>query len=302
MNLRNLAAFRAVMELGTVTEAAARLHITQPAMSRLISSLENNLDIKLFHRRRKRLVPTSEGEEFYRIAQRILASVDELPRLVQDIRAHAGTRLRIASMPRVAEVFVVPALQRFSRLYPRVNHTVEIHSRIDMEQWISRQHFDIGLGALPTVHAALRTEELCRVPAVAVMSSTHRLADRLSITVDELIDEPLVVPIAGTVNRQNMDTILENAGVTPKIRTECGSGVLACQLAAAGVGITICDALTPRGIIQSEMALVPIEPRFDMAFGILYPIAITPETVTTEFTGILREVVAEIIDEHGFLT
>lgn len=300
MNLHKLAAFRAVMELRTLTEAANHLHITQPAMSRLISSLERDLDIKLFHRRRKRLIPTTEAESFFRVAQRILASIDELPRLVHDIRSHAGTRLRVVSMPRVAEVFVVPALQRFSKLYPRVNHTVEILSRIDMEQWISRQHFDIGLGALPTVHASLRTEELCKVPAVAVMSSSHRLAKRKSITADELADEPLVAPISGTMNRQNMDTILENASITPNIRTECGSGVLACHLAAAGIGITICDALTPRSYMQPDTVLVPIEPRFDMAFGILYPTAVTPESVTTAFTEILKEVVAEIIEEFNF--
>ncbi len=293
MNFRSLAAFRAVMEFGTVTEAAAQLNITQPAMSRLISALETELDIKLFHRRKKRLIPTSEAEIFFHVAQRTLAAVDELPSLVQDIRAHAGARLRVVAMPRVAESILIPALNRFSIKYPRINHTVEILSRVDMERWVSQQHFDVGLGALPTVHSALTSEELCRVPAVAVMSPDHRFAGRKSIQVGELIGEPLIASMPGTMIRRNMDSIFENAGISPQIRTECGSGALACRLAAAGAGITICDAMTPKSVVGPRMAQVEIEPRFEMAFGILYPANSTPEAVTEEFTSILKEVVAE---------
>ena len=299
MNIRGLSAFRAVMEFGTVTEAANRLHITQPAMSRLISTLEQDLGFKLFHRRRKRLFPTAEAEVFYRDAQRILAAVDEIPRLARDIRAHVGTRLRIVTMPRAAEGFVVPALCRFAEAYPRVHHTVEVQSRVDIERWVSRQQFDIGVGALPAVHEAIRTEELCRVPAMAVMASNHRLAARPVIPVEELVDEPMVASKPGTMLRRSMDEIMERAGAAPLIRTECGNGVVACQLAGAGVGITICDALTSQSFIGPDAVLVPIEPRFEMVFGVLYPAASRPETVTTAFTEILREIIAEKLAAIG---
>ena len=293
MNLRSLTAFRAVMEFGTVTAAANHLNVTQPAMSRLISSLEEELGIKLFNRRRKRLFPTPEAEVFYREAQRILAAVDEIPQLVQDIRTHAGSRIRVVAMARAAETFVVPALQRFTEAFPHINHTVEILARVHMERWVSRQQFDIGVGALPAVHEALRTEELCRIPAVAVMSSSHPLAGRSAVSVSELGNEPLIVPKTGTMIRRYTNEILEESGVVPRIRTETGNGVLACQLAGIGVGVTISDALTPRSIVATDAAIVPIKPRFDMVFGILYPSAGKPDTVTLAFTSFLKEVASE---------
>lgn len=300
MNLRSLAAFRAVMEHGTVTEAAEHLHITQPAMSRLISGLERDLNIKLFHRRRKRLVASAEGEAFYREVQRILTAVEEIPRLAQDIRTHAGARLRVVAMPRFAASLVVPALERFTAAYPRIHHTVEVLSRVDMERWVSRRQFDIGVGALPAVDAALQTEELFRVPAVAVMSLVHPLAHRQSITAQELKDEPLVMPATGTMIRRQMDEILERAGIVPNVRTESGSSVLACRLARAGIGITVSDALTPRSFVGEGVALVPIEPIYQMAFGTLSPATKEAETTTTAFTEILKEVVKENLAAAGF--
>lgn len=299
MNLRSLAAFRAVMEHGTVTEAAEHLHITQPAMSRLISGLERELDIKLFHRRRKRLLPSAEGEAFYREAQRILAAVEEIPRLAQDIRAHAGARLRVVAMPRFAASLVVPALERFTAAFPRIHHTVEVLSRVDMERWVSRRQFDIGVGALPAVDGALQTEELFRVPAVAVLALNHPLARRRSINAHELADEPLIMPATGTMIRHQMTEILERAGVVPQIRTESGSSVLACRLARAGVGITISDALTPRSFVGRDVALVPIEPRYEMAFGTLTPATREAEAATTAFARILKDVVRESLAAAG---
>lgn len=94
MNLKRLQAFRAVFEAGSVTHAAQRLHTTQPAVSRLISDLEVALGLALFVRERRRLVPTLEGQIFYREAERALAAVDQIVDIAHDIRTLKGAHLR----------------------------------------------------------------------------------------------------------------------------------------------------------------------------------------------------------------
>lgn len=293
MNIKRLEAFRAIMECGSVTEAAKHLHITQPAISRLIMALEQELDIKLFHRQRKRLLPTSGAERLYRETQRILAALDDFPRLAQDIRSHVGSRLRVITMPRAGQCLVVPALRRFADAYPGIHHTVEVQARVDMELWINRQQFDVGIGALPAVHEGLLTEALCQVPLVAVMSPEHRFANSAKISVSDLIDEPLVALKPGYMLRRYLEEIFEQAGAKPMIRTECANSMLACQLAEAGVGVTICDALSMHAIGGQNAAIVPLEPEYQVTFGILYPAAKEPDEVTLAFTQILRQVVEE---------
>lgn len=293
MNVRRLAAFRAIMECGSVTEAAKKMHITQPAISRLIAGLEEELDIKLFHRQRKRLTPTPGADLIYREAQRILAAIDDFPRLAQDIRSHVGARLRIITMPRAGRCLVVPALQRFSAEYPLIHHTVEVQARVDMELWISRQQFDVGVGALPAVHDALVTEELCSVPLAAVMSPRHHFANRESLTIKDLLKEPLVALKPGYMLRRYMDELFESAGAKPYIRTECANSMLACHLAGAGVGITICDTLSMATFGAPDTVVVPIEPTHNVTFGILYPAARELDDVARSFTQILREVANE---------
>lgn len=299
MNFRHLAAFRALMECASVTEAAKKLHITQPALSRMIMALEQELDVKLFHRQRKRLLPTAGAERIYREAQRILAAVDDIGRLAQDIRSHVGSRLRVVTIPRAARCLVVPALRRFSEIYPAIHHSVEVQARVDMELWINRQQFDVGIGALPAVHEALLTEELCDVPLAVVMSPEHRYANWTQISVEDLLDEPLIALKPGYMLRRHVDQMFEQAGATPTIRTECGNSMLACQLAGAGVGVTICDLLSMRTINESGATIVPIEPEYKVTFGILYPVAKEPDEVTLAFTEILREVVNEELARIG---
>lgn len=281
------------MECGSVTEAAKKMHITQPAISRLIKGLEEELDVKLFHRQRKRLMPTPGAELIYREAQRILAAIDDFPRLAQDIRSHVGARLRIITMPRAGRCLVVPALNRFSAEYPSIHHTVEVQARVDMELWISRQQFDVGIGALPAVHDALVTEELCSAPLAAVMSPNHPFAGRESLTVKDIADEPLVALKPGYMLRRYMDDLFESAGIKPYIRTECANSMLACDLAASGVGMMICDTLSMTTFGALQTAVVPITPAYNVTFGILYPAAREPDDVTRAFTRILREVAAE---------
>ena len=93
MNLKRLQAFRAVYETRSVTAAAQRLHMTQPAVSRLISDLEKELGLQLFARQRQRLVCTEDGRSFFHEAERALAAVDQVVDIARDIRTLKGASI-----------------------------------------------------------------------------------------------------------------------------------------------------------------------------------------------------------------
>ncbi|MEP5091303.1 MAG: LysR family transcriptional regulator, partial [Paracoccaceae bacterium] len=102
MNIKSLRAFRATLSEGSLAAAGHVLHLSQPAVSRLISGLEGELRLDLFDRSGRNLTPTPEGLAFYREAGRILDNLDEIPNIAAEIRAGRTESLRIVAMPRVA--------------------------------------------------------------------------------------------------------------------------------------------------------------------------------------------------------
>jgi len=109
MTLQSLQALRAVMETGSVTEAARRLYRTQPQISRLIASLEGEIGFRLFLRDRRRLMPTQEGSLFYNNVSRILSGFDDISKIAEDIRSHKEARLRMVSQPFLAQAVLPEA-------------------------------------------------------------------------------------------------------------------------------------------------------------------------------------------------
>ncbi|MFD2854678.1 LysR family transcriptional regulator [Seohaeicola zhoushanensis] len=101
MNAKGLEAFRAFMEHGSITEAAAALHRTQPQISRLLQALEDEVGFALFARRNRRLLPTHEGREFYATVERALSGMDEVGNVARKIRNRQVQHVRILSAPHV---------------------------------------------------------------------------------------------------------------------------------------------------------------------------------------------------------
>lgn len=88
MNLKSLRVFVNVMDEGTLARACRKMNLSQPAASRLVQILEAEFDIQLFNRDRKRLIPTHQAEAFYPQAVRILASIDDLPDMFEQVASH----------------------------------------------------------------------------------------------------------------------------------------------------------------------------------------------------------------------
>jgi DNA-binding transcriptional LysR family regulator len=136
MNLRRLQAFRAVFESGSVTAAAQRLHMTQPAVSRLIGDLEKELGLALFARQRQRLVPTEEGRSFFREAERALAAVDQVVDIARDIRTLQGAHLRVVTLISAAFGILPGAMKALIATHPRIRVSLEIKDIRDIADWV----------------------------------------------------------------------------------------------------------------------------------------------------------------------
>lgn len=297
MNIKALLAFKAVVSEGSVAAAAKELNRSQPAISRLISQLEHELKLRLFHRTRRRLLLTEHGQAFYRETERILNGLHEIPQIARDIRERGRTDLRIVAMPRAVSAWVAPATAEFHRKHPDIHLSIDVQRRHDMENWLAGRHYDLGVGILPTQHVAIDTVEIFRAPVGAVLNRGHPLARRAKISSAELLDCPLIGLSAGLLPREQMDYIFRGAPRKPQYDIETSASYLACDLAAESAGVAVLDTISA-GVTDGRTVCVRLEPREWVSFGLLTPKQSPENEASRLFADELRAIAAGLVKTH----
>lgn len=293
MNLKSLKAFCLIMRHGSLAAAADSMHLSQPAVSRLISTLEHTMRITLFHRDKRALRPTAEGRAFHREAERILDGVERLPEIARDISEGAGAPLRVVVLSRLAAGLVAPAAKVFNERRPDVALTLEMHHRRDMERWLSGRQFDLGFAPLPVADSRISVSRLGARDAVAVFRAGHPLARSGTVAVPDLAAEPLIALTADTLLQSQIEAIFSAAGLTPRVAMRTSSTLLACALAAQGLGYTITDPFTVRGL-PDTVTRARIEPGFAMEFGVLAPRDQAASPAAQDFEACVRSAFASL--------
>lgn len=288
MKLQALRLFLRIMELGSLAAAAQSLNMSQSAASRLLSGLEHGTGLRLFHRDRMRLVPTTEGTAFFAEVRRVLVAIDDLPHVAQRVASGTRVRLRIVSMPRFAASLLAPAVARFHRDHPEVEVDVAIVHRRELELAVANQSFDLGIGALPLNNPGIDSQPLLSLPAVVVLPAGHPLARRKSLGARDLAAETMVVLGPGTRLRHDVEAMFAAEGIAIQPKIVVDSLEFACRLVAQGAGVAIADPLTPAALGAGRLAMVPWRPRTLFHVGVLLPALMPPSRSVEQFLDGLR--------------
>ncbi|WP_319498264.1 LysR family transcriptional regulator [uncultured Cohaesibacter sp.] len=293
MNIKELQAFNAVVQEGTVSGAARVMNLSQPAVSRLIMLLESELHISLFRREKQRLYLTEEGQAFNREARRILAGLSEIPRIAEEIRAHRLKRLRMVTMPRAALSVVAPVVARFTRENPDVKLSLDIRSHRDIESWINGREYDLGFGNVPITHWAAESTPIGRAVLEVLMPIDHPFARKEVVTLQDLATVPLVQQFPGMLLRRQTDALFDAHDVRIEQEVLAGSSQMAQYLVANGAGVTIIDRLSVLAMDDRLITTRPLSPTRWVAFGVIRHRDDDPDRMVLRLTEMLRERVAE---------
>ena len=237
MDLRNLRAFIAIVDAGGVHRAAARLHLTQPAISRRINALEAELNVPLFDRIGRRVQLTSEGADLLRRSRSILSDVDSLVERAAALKKGESGILRVGATPMVIENTLVPFVSRYRRRHPGIEIQLIEDGGARLPSRLANG--DIQLALTVIVDQRFRHRALYPTYGVVVMSKKHRLSRRRTIDIAELADEPLLLLHRTFASRDWMDTACNAAHIRPRILLESGAPHTIIALAGAGHGIAV---------------------------------------------------------------
>ena len=288
------------MLAGSVVGAARLMHVTQPGVSRSIALLEHRIGYKLFERRGRRLVPTSEAEMLYREVEPLFNSLDRIAQVAQDIHFQQVGALRIATLPALAQGLVPRSIASFLATRPRVSVFLQSLPSRQIADLVATRQYEVGIIEIPLFRPSIVIEQLPTVQAVAVMHADHPLAQRQQISLRDLKGERMVMLSQHGLLRYQIDDSLSNLGVSPDIVVETPSSTLACALVAAGLGIAIVSRWTADAFLNQNVVAVPIRETLTSRFAIVFPDAGARSLLAEAFANELRSCIEnERSDANG---
>ena len=209
MDIQNLSAFIVVSESGSFSRAAERLFITQPAVSKRILALENELNTRLFDRIGKKVLLTEAGQALLPGARRILAEVEESRRAVGNLKQRVEGKLSIATSHHIGLHRLPPVLRTFIQDFPRVDLDIRFMDSEEACQSVLKGEVELAIATLPEEDwPLLQSQIIWHDPLDIVISTQHPAASSSQISVDQLSQLAAILPARNTFTRVRLEQAL----------------------------------------------------------------------------------------------
>jgi DNA-binding transcriptional LysR family regulator len=298
MNARQIETFRAVIEAGSVTGAAERLRITQPAVSKLIIELERSTRLALFERKKRRLIPTQEARLLYEETERVFLGIDRIRRYAIELREVRTGQATIACLPGLGLSLLPTIIAQMATEAPAAHLSMQVGTSSRISDWLLGQRVDLGISLLPVDHPSIEIESLVRTDAVCVLPRGHKLAARARIAPGDLQGESFISLSREDRFGQMINRILDDHGVERNAALETNLSEFACRLVTAGAGVSIVDPFTAAWF-GDEIIVRPFLPQARFEVFLLFP-AFSPRSRLLEsFLARLRATVQPFATDQG---
>jgi DNA-binding transcriptional LysR family regulator len=260
MDLRHARTFVTVAELGTVSKAAARLHTAQPALSRQISNLEQELGLKLFDRVGRRLVLTGEGDQLLGDCRILLSYANAVGERAKMLRRGDTGTLKVAASPQFIEGVMSDFLRRYAQRFPNVQvKLTEAVMWSDTLGMLERGEIHIGQNLLRAIAPGDRRFASHPLEGVDLLAACHApltLGKNGTIEIAHLASHPLLLLDTSFVSRRTFDATCRLAGVEADVTFESRTPHTLLAMAEKGHGVAIIPSAVQVARYQLRIARV----------------------------------------------
>ena len=288
LSLQQLEAFVEVAKALSFRAAAARLGVSQPALSRSIRLAEQTLGARLFDRDTRRVAITAAGSELLPIAERILRDFDgALSELGEFIQGHSG-RVTVAALPSTGVALVPRAIAAFRRQHPQVEFSLLEAPASALLAAIEDGRADFGLSVRPAPHQRLHYRHLHDDPFVLLCRHDDPLAMRASVPWSVFTSRPFIASQPTSSIRPITDAVFLQKRLTVPAALDYPSVAACGALVAAGLGITALPRLALELVDMRALAAVPLQrPTVARPIGLVTRIGRSLPPVSRAFMEIL---------------
>lgn len=271
MDFRQLRYFVALYEEGHVGRAAERLAISQPALSQQIRQLEQNLDVALFQRSGKRLVPTVAAHTLYNHAVPLLEGMERAREALRGFRGQSARSLAIGVLQTVNASLVPHLVERLHAAQPHVQVRIYELSGVEIERRLLAGQLDIGIGFLPPRQPALHGVELYPDELQLVIPEDHPLREFKKVSLAQAAELPMLLLGEEFRARQIWQEQLAAIGRRPRVQAELNhmSGIL--DSLPHSRFATVLPGRARQLHSHKELLWKPLsEPRIPLSVGLVY--------------------------------
>ncbi|TLX55194.1 LysR family transcriptional regulator [Stutzerimonas nosocomialis] len=255
MDLANLNAFVAIAETGSFSEAAERLHLTQPAVSKRIAALEQQLGVRLFDRLGRQVGLTEAGRALLPRAYQILGVLDDTRRALRNLNGDVGGRLSLATSHHIGLHRLPPLLRAFTRAYPGVTLDIRfLDSEVAYEEVLHGRAELAVITLAPQTAAPIRAVEIWNDPLDLVAAPEHPLACNGPITLSDVARHPAVFPGGNTFTHHIVQRLFEAQGLTPTISMSTNY----LETIKMMVSIGLAWSVLPRTMRDDQVVALPL--------------------------------------------
>ncbi|TCV96049.1 DNA-binding transcriptional LysR family regulator [Luteibacter rhizovicinus] len=244
VTLRQLRAFLAVARYRHFRRAAEAVHLTQPAISRHIADLEAELEVRLFDRTTREVVPTETGRYLEHALSRTLDDLDAVLAHARQQGDPLRGRVRIAAVPTLSASIMPRCIARCAAEHAEIDILLRDQSQTQVLDAIRGGEVDFGLAIEPSTNEEFDTQTILRDPFWLVCPASHAFAARASVSWKMLRGQPLVLLDHASGSRRLIDHALAEKEIDANVAIEVGHAQTAFRMVAAGLGITVTPGLS----------------------------------------------------------
>jgi len=282
IKLRQLEAFYAVGQLGSMTLAAKKLKISQPAVSRLLSNYSESIEFKLFHRQNGKLVPTQDARFLLREVGRLLDSLEHIDEITQNLTSGNAGHLKIACLPGFSTSHMPRVLSDFLTNRPNVTVNLEPDGSNRIIEWIISEQYDCGITDVFSDHPAVECEQI-PMRTVCIMSEGSMLGKKKIITPEDLVNEPMIHSRRDSAFYSKLEEVFTSRNVKINSWIETRQFNSACMLVSEGRGVSIVSEMDAREYENRGLIIRPFKPLITHNLILVRPKHTALSTIASEF-------------------
>jgi len=245
MDIRQLRVLRTVLQTGSVSAAARTLNISQPAVSKTLSVIEDEMDVRLFERMNGRLIPTPQIHALCPDIDRLLADFALVKQTARELRDGKRGRITIASPPTGTASIVPLAIQSFRQQHPLVEFTIKATTTPEVVEMVARNEAEIGICQPSSGDAYVQATDLCSGVVMCIMRADDELCRLKYVRSSDLADREIITfPVTEPTGARIFEAFKRD-GHRLRPYADVNQSLTACAMVMAGIGVGLVDSFLP---------------------------------------------------------
>jgi DNA-binding transcriptional LysR family regulator len=287
MNLKRLAYFCELADIGSFTKAAGKIGIAQSALSISIKTLEQELGLKLINRSEKNAMLTSEGKILYASATKLLQQAKQVSLEIQEMKELTQGSIRLGVSAMMGSYYFPMVITKFKQDFPGINIIIVDQGTTTLERMLLNGELDLALVRADQEDNQLRYAGLIHEEVVVGINKNNPLANQTNITLAEFCEQPLVLFQEDYFLREAVSLFAKRNKLTLNIKVETNLIELQRSLVRNQVGITTCLAMILKE--EKNISAISFSPKIKFTLGLAWKRSHYLSQASQKFISYLKE-------------